>query len=205
MFRILGDKESEKSDKPPVLVQHGFGMDAVSWLVGAMLDKPWPLKLVDEGYDVWLGNNRGVNYSNKNDRDGEWSLEERWDFSWREMGTRDMPYQLVKVREVTGKEKATLIGYSQGSAQTIYGMAKGQDFYADYVDRFIAVAPCFAIVPLNPFPNDAIEFLDQYKAGEYFMPADPKTFTKPVDCSKSKDKDCTYDAGYPNKSLHYYN
>ena len=28
-----------------------------------------PVKLVDYGYDVWLGNNNGVLYSNSNDRD----------------------------------------------------------------------------------------------------------------------------------------
>ena len=47
MFRILGAKEAKKSDKLPVLVQHGYGMYATSWLIGAMLDTPWPLKLVD--------------------------------------------------------------------------------------------------------------------------------------------------------------
>ena len=51
-------------------------------------------------------------YSNVHDRDGEWSLEERWDFSWAEMGVFDMPAQIEKVIEVTKKPKVTVIGYS---------------------------------------------------------------------------------------------
>ena len=89
-----------------------------------------PLRLVDEGYDVWFGNNRGCLYSNTNDRDGEWSLAERWNFSWAHMGVYDQPVQISKVLEVTGKPKVTIIGYSQGGAQVIYGMATKPDFFA---------------------------------------------------------------------------
>ena len=72
-----------------------------------------PVQLVDEGYEVWLGNDRGTFYSNKHRRDGNWeSLKERWDFSWADMGYYDMPAALDKIIEVSGKPKVTVIGYS---------------------------------------------------------------------------------------------
>mmetsp|Transcript_29722 Transcript_29722/g.36880 ORF Transcript_29722/g.36880 Transcript_29722/m.36880 type:complete len:81 (+) Transcript_29722:234-476(+) len=77
--------------KPPVLIQHGFGDSASGYIKAKTFNKSWILSVADMGYDIWLGNNRGVPYSNKNDRDGEWSLEERWDFSWADMGIYDMP------------------------------------------------------------------------------------------------------------------
>lgn len=47
-----------------VLIQHGNLQDAASWLAGFGDDhKPFQLQLVDEGYDIWLGNNRGTEYS----------------------------------------------------------------------------------------------------------------------------------------------
>lgn len=72
-----------------------------------------PLQLVDEGYEVWLGNDRGTFYSNRHTRDGKWaSLKERWDFSWAEMGYYDMPAVFDKIIEVSGKPKVTVIGWS---------------------------------------------------------------------------------------------
>ena len=50
-----------------------------------------PLRFVELGYDVWLGNARGVQYSDKNDRDGDWSVKERWSFTWADMGKYDIP------------------------------------------------------------------------------------------------------------------
>lgn len=78
--------------------------------------------LAGRGYEVWVGASRGQLYSNKHDRDGEWSLRERWDFSWAEMGYFDMPAMLEKIYDVTGK-KAVVIGYSVGTPEALYGLA----------------------------------------------------------------------------------
>ena len=70
------------------------------------------MKLVDEGFDVWMGNNRGTPNSNVNDRDGTWSECERWDFSYAEMGKFDQPAFIDKILSETGKPKVTYIGHS---------------------------------------------------------------------------------------------
>ena len=73
------------------------------------------LGLVDYGYEVWFGNNRGMRYSNKHDRDGEWSLRERWDFNLATMGEYDLAAMIEKVAEVSQK-KVTVVGFSSGGA-----------------------------------------------------------------------------------------
>lgn len=99
-------------EKHTVLVQHGFTMSAASWVESNFGETPWPLQLADRGYDVWLSSTRGTTYSNTNEKDGQWSDEDRWDFSWADMGKYDQPANIKKILEVTGKEKLTYIGYS---------------------------------------------------------------------------------------------
>ena len=81
-------------------------MDASDWL------DTWVEELMDAGYDVWLGNYRGGTFGNRNNKDGTWSLRERWNFTFAEMGKYDLPANVEKVREISGKDKVTLIGYS---------------------------------------------------------------------------------------------
>ena len=81
-------------------------MDASNWL------KSWPAELMDAGYDIWLGNYRGGTFGNQNIKDGTWDLKERWNFSWADMGKYDLPANVEKVLEVTGRSKVTLIGFS---------------------------------------------------------------------------------------------
>ena len=80
--------------------------------------------MVDRGYDVYMLSSRGTRLSNRHVKDRTWSLEERWDQTWADMGTYDLPAALKAILSISGKEKATIVGYSQGSSQTFYALSK---------------------------------------------------------------------------------
>lgn len=101
-----------------------------------------PLQLFERGFDVWLGNNRGTRYSNRNEHYPEES-EERWDFSWAEMGEYDLPAMIQMIELKTGAPKVTYIGYSMGTTQMFFGLLQMQDtFYGEKLHKFVALAPC---------------------------------------------------------------
>ena len=123
LFHVTG-KVGENSApwrEYPVHVQHGANMDAQYWIERSNIEgvKSWPLQLVDEGYDVWLGSSRGTRYSNfyvDEETDAALTEEERWNFTWDVMGLYDQPANIDKILEETGKKKVTYIGYSQGTS-----------------------------------------------------------------------------------------
>lgn len=137
LFNITGRVGRDKlpSKKPPLLIQHGVGQDAAYWLsTQDPTNDPFVLKLLDRGYDIWMGNNRGTRYSNVNprfpDADNPDSLHykrhnfEKYDYSWQEMGLYDQPANIEKIIEVTKAPKVTYVGYSQGTVQMISGLAQ---------------------------------------------------------------------------------
>merc|ERR1719195_1580256 len=75
----------------PVLFQHGGGTDSLYFADAGMKldDVAWPFKLADEGYDVWMGNNRGTRFAFKTNQDPFETDRTYWDFSWAEMGRYD--------------------------------------------------------------------------------------------------------------------
>ena len=69
--------------------------------------------LADLGYDVWLGNNRGTEYSQSHktfDAAGE-TAEEYWAFSWADM-SKDDKANIKAIKELTKEDKITYLGYS---------------------------------------------------------------------------------------------
>jgi lysosomal acid lipase/cholesteryl ester hydrolase len=67
-------------------------------------EKPFHLVLADEGYDVWIGNNRGTEYSQGHtslDAAGE-TAEEYWDFTWAEM-SEDVKANVSEIKRLTGE------------------------------------------------------------------------------------------------------
>ena len=68
--------------------------------------------LVDAGFNVFMGNNRGNALSREHTNP---YIENKfyWDFSFWEMGKYDAPAQIDKIYEITGKDvsKGDKIGY----------------------------------------------------------------------------------------------
>ena len=113
-FHILGktgEANSDTASKGSVLIQHGDYEDGAAWLSSFIL-KPFQLKLVDDGYDVWIGNNRGTMYSWDHVTLDSSVDNEYWMYTWADMGLYDGPANITMIKEQTGEDKIFYIGYS---------------------------------------------------------------------------------------------
>ena len=92
--RLIAGTEKDRA----ILLMNGANMNADSWVINKQKSQTLPFLLADLGYDVWLGNNRGVN-----DYSSHESLTvndpEYWDFSFAEMGTFDVPAMINYITE----------------------------------------------------------------------------------------------------------
>ena len=104
--------------------QHGCLMTSEGWLEAGDGQRAVVLQAMDAGFDVWLGNNRGTRYSLWHKTLDAGKDDAYWDFSWAEEGTYDVPASISKVLEVTGYQKLAYVGYSLGTMQMFYGLAK---------------------------------------------------------------------------------
>jgi len=94
------------------------------------------------GYDVWLGNTRGNTYSRAHvEYDPDKNPRKFWAYDFEQMGQYDIPANLNYITGLTGVEKVTYIGHSQGTTQMFYGLSEFEDFYASKVNLFVALGP----------------------------------------------------------------
>ena len=151
-FHITGKKGHEivtDATRAPIILMHGLSCDAESWV---RVDSdtppvedvagPLPLRLFDDGFDVWMASNRGTKYCQEHET-LDINSKEYWDFSWVEMGKYDDVSNIKYVKEQTGAPKVSYIGESQGSVQMFYLLATmEEEFLKDNLFTFAAVDPC---------------------------------------------------------------
>ena len=126
-------------DRPPVLLNHGAMMTSEAWLAAPhriipenegddSFGVPATLAhvLLHSGYDVWVANRRGNKYRCKHTHLSTLDRE-FWSFSLDEPACQDLPAVVDFIREFTEHEKVSLIGFSQGAAETLaaLSMVKG--------------------------------------------------------------------------------
>ncbi|RZF48831.1 hypothetical protein LSTR_LSTR003211 [Laodelphax striatellus] len=106
--RIMGNDDSNEAEdrdsseprrRLPVLVQHGIFLSSDGFLVDS---DGLAFVLAREGWDVWLGNARGNAYS-RNHILLNPSGSKFWDFSWHEMGTKDLPAMIDTFYNARGR------------------------------------------------------------------------------------------------------
>jgi pimeloyl-ACP methyl ester carboxylesterase len=115
------------------------------------------VKCIDNGYDVWLGNNRGNGYSMKNKYYTP-NQDEFWDFSWDEMAAYDLPTQIEYVLKTTGQSQIPYIGHSEGTTQAFAGFLNPN--VSKLVSVFIAMAPAVYVSHTGSLLVKALAELD---------------------------------------------
>ena len=87
MFRVFKDSTSDTENKPVIFFQHGLSDTADSMMINKELSPVY--YLIQAGYDVWLGNNRGNKYSQRHLELDPWKDSKFWSYSFQEMGQYD--------------------------------------------------------------------------------------------------------------------
>ncbi|EAU33115.1 hypothetical protein ATEG_06571 [Aspergillus terreus NIH2624] len=150
------------TQKKVVYLHHGLLMCSEVWVCLTEEQRCLPFQLVERGYDVWLGNNRGNKYSKKSVRRSP-STNEFWDFSIDQFAFHDIPDSITYILEVTGQPSLSYVGFSQGTAQA-FATLSIHPVLNQKVDVFVALAPAMAPTGL---PNHFVDSL--MKASPNFL------------------------------------
>jgi len=148
-----------------VLLQHGLLDSCDSWIAN-FEDKATAFILVNLGYDVWLGNNRGNKYGRKHvklnpDKDNAF-----WEYSFHEMAKYDLPAIVDYIIAHTTKDKLTYVGHSQGTAQMFAGMAMDPEFFKARINGVFALGP---ISRLKHVGSTFLKYVAKFQLDYFFQ------------------------------------
>ncbi|KAI0060489.1 alpha/beta-hydrolase [Artomyces pyxidatus] len=128
--------------KPVVYLHHGLLMNSEIWVCLTEAERSLPFVLAEQGFDVWLGNNRGNKYSKKSihhDPNGT----KFWDYSMDDFAWHDIPDAIEYVLQITRAQSLSYVGFSQGTAQAFAALSIHPQLNAK-VNVFIALAPAMS-------------------------------------------------------------
>ncbi|KAJ9076164.1 cholesterol esterase [Entomophthora muscae] len=150
----LPSPASAEQSKPVVLLWHGFLMNSEVFLSKPDRIDNLAFMLVEQGYDVWLGNTRGNKYSLKH-RTLSPANDDFWDFSLDEFARHDLPATVDFILKATGVSSLTYIGFSQGTAQCFAALST-HAYLNKAINLFICLAPALAPKGLENHTVNAI-------------------------------------------------
>lgn len=149
---VNAGKDSIK--KPVVYLHHGLLMSSEVWVCITEEARCLAFRLVEGGYDVWLGNNRGNKYSKKSTQHSP-SSNAFWNFSMDEFAFYDIPDTIDYILATTFQPSLSYIGFSQGTAQAFAALSTSPQLN-EKVAVFIGLAPAMAPAGLKNGVVDAL-------------------------------------------------
>lgn len=168
----------QKTDKPriPVFLMHDWIQTASAWIAlgpNDSLGKKFKRNsntflclilfyltaylLADAGFDVWLGNARGTEYSQKHISLSSKELE-YWLFEWHQIGVYDLPACIDYILNVTNRDQLTYVGFSEGT-NTFLVMATERPEYNAKITAANLLAP---IAFMNGVTNPLFKVIEKY-------------------------------------------
>jgi len=142
---MMGEKKTSpgtSTGKPVVYLHHGLLMNSEVWVCLTDAERCLPFVLVERGFDVWLGNNRGNKYSKKSIHHGP-NSSKFWDFSIDDFAWHDIPDSIHYILEITKSHKLSYVGFSQGTAQAFAALSIHPQLN-EKINVFIALAPALS-------------------------------------------------------------
>ena len=91
----------DSTDKRPVLIGHGLFQCSGAFVLNE--DKSLAFRLIEEGYDVWIGNNRsigGLDHISLSYKDPEY-----WNWGLKELAVYDFKAMIDYVRSYSGFDR----------------------------------------------------------------------------------------------------
>ncbi|KAE8694228.1 STOMATAL CYTOKINESIS-DEFECTIVE 1 family protein [Hibiscus syriacus] len=100
-YVIVLERIPRRDARKAVILQHGIMDSSMGWVSNGVVGSP-AFAAFDQGYDVFLGNFRGL--VSREHVDKNISLRQYWRFSINEHGTEDVPSMIDKIHEVKTAE-----------------------------------------------------------------------------------------------------
>lgn len=127
---------------PVLMLQHGILASAWCWLDNSPELAPG-IRLYNEGYDIWMTNNRGNLFSKNHTTLDPDHNEAFWNFSFADLGRHDVPTNIKYILGSTGKPNLSYVGWSQGTSQFFVAMtdATTKAYVDQSVNLFVALSP----------------------------------------------------------------
>lgn len=150
---------TERHRRRPILLQHGLLSHSGAFLTSGRNSLAY--YFVEQGFDVWLGNNRlGFEAKHAHYKGNLMHNEQYWDWDILELAYYDLPCIIENVlAHKPNHEKLVLVGHLQGCTQSFLMLKNGSraDVHRK-VEFFVLLAP--AIFPGKLFHNKAfIKFI----------------------------------------------